>query len=124
MDPALRPIVICAGLSGFVAVAAGAFGAHGVSDPVAKGWLETGGHYQLVHAAAALAAALLALQGLSKAKLAAWLFLIGAAIFSATLYLMAFGAPHILGAITPIGGVLMMVGWAILVICPLLSRPA
>ena len=124
MDRSLRPIVVCAGLSGFVAIAASAFGAHSAPNPEAKAWLETGGHYQLVHAAAALAAALLSLQGLSKAKLAAWLFLIGAGIFSATLYLMALGGPHIPGAITPIGGVIMMVGWAILVVCPLLSRPA
>ena len=124
MDRALRPIVIAAGFSGVLAVAAGAFGAHGASSPEAKAWLETGGHYQLTHAAAAIGAALLAQQGLAKGRVAAWLLLAGAAIFSATLYLMAFGAPHILGAITPIGGVLMLAGWAILALCPLLGRKA
>jgi uncharacterized membrane protein YgdD (TMEM256/DUF423 family) len=81
---------------------------------VAKGWLETGGHYQLVHAAAALAAVILARQGLARARLSAWLFLAGGFIFSGTLYLMAVGAPRLLGAVTPIGGLMLLAGWAIL----------
>src|SRR5882757_2520409 len=97
---------------GFMAVAAGAFGAHGVDDPKAKAWLETGGHYQLIHALAVFAcfAALRLMQARTAGIAAGW-FLIGSLIFSGTLYLMAFGAPHILGAITPIGGVLLLAGW-------------
>lgn len=112
MDRSSRLLLTLAALSGLLAVAAGAFGAHGVRDPTAKAWLETGGHYQLVHAAAALAAWLIARQGLTRARLAAWLFLAGALIFSGTLYLMAFGAPLILGAVTPVGGLLLLGGWA------------
>ena len=52
-------IVALAGLSGAMAVAAGAFGAHGASGEAAE-WLKTGGHYQLIHAVAALVAAGLA----------------------------------------------------------------
>ena len=92
-------------------MAAGAFGAHGVTDPVAKGWLETGGHYQLIHALAAIACVLAVRQGVGSLA-SAWLFLAGALIFSGTLYLMALGAPRILGAITPVGGLLLLAGWA------------
>ena len=107
-----RVIVALAGVSGFLAVAAGAFGAHGVKDPAAKALLETGGHYQLIHAVAALACWIMARQGLPRATLSAWLFLCGALIFSGSLYLMAMGAPHILGAVTPIGGLALLAGWA------------
>jgi uncharacterized membrane protein YgdD (TMEM256/DUF423 family) len=122
MDKSSRLVIVLAGASGFMAVAAGAFGAHGVSDPIAKGWLETGGHYQLVHVAAALAALFLSQQGLARARLSAWLFLGGALVFSGTLYLMALGAPRWLGAITPIGGLMLLAGWAILGLAGLGAR--
>lgn len=97
-------IVALAGLSGAIAVGAGAFGAHGASGEAAE-WLKTGGHYQLIHAVAAL----LALQ--FGARGPAWLFLAGGAVFAGTLYLMAIGAPRWLGAVTPIGGILLIAGW-------------
>jgi uncharacterized membrane protein YgdD (TMEM256/DUF423 family) len=113
MEP--RVWLTVASVWGFMAVAAGAFGAHGVSDAKAKGWLETGGHYQLMHALAVFACyvAWRLLQA-PAAGIAAWLFLIGALIFSGSLYLMAFGGPRALGAVTPIGGVLLLAGWAFL----------
>ena len=74
-----RLLLALAGLSGFLAVCAGAFGAHGVSEPSAKALLQTGGHYQLLHAVAALACWLVARQGFPKAMLSAWLFLGGGA---------------------------------------------
>ncbi len=114
MEPRARICTSLAALSGLTAVAAGAFGAHGVSDPQAKAWLQTGAQYQLIHALAVFACFVLWRLGAGAAQLAAWLFLAGGFIFSGTLYLMAFGAPHLLGAITPIGGVLMMLGWAAL----------
>ena len=115
-----------AGLNGFLAVALGAFGAHGLKaraaqlppDEAAKilGWMDTGAKYQLAHAAALLAVAALlprlapgpgrwAVQGL------AW----GPLLFSATLYAMALGAPRWLGAVTPIGGLAMLAGWGALI---------
>ena len=100
-----------AALSGFVAVAAGAFGAHGVTDVTAKGWLTTGAHYQMIHALAVFACVYLWRQGGGAAGVAAWLFLAGGAVFAGTLYAMALGAPHILGAVTPIGGLLLLAGW-------------
>jgi uncharacterized membrane protein YgdD (TMEM256/DUF423 family) len=100
----MNPIVLFAALSGALAVAAGAFGAHGASGPAAD-WLKTGAQYQLLHAIAALAILRL------DAKGPAILFLAGGAIFAGTLYLMALGLPRWLGAITPIGGALLIAGW-------------
>ncbi len=85
-----------------------------MSDPQAKGWLETGAHYQLVHALAVFACVMLWRQGGAAAQIAAWLFLAGGFVFAVTLYAMALGAPRWLGAVTPIGGVLLILGWAAL----------
>ena len=97
-------LAILAALSGALAVAAGAFGAHGVTGQPAE-WLRTGGQYQLVHAVAALVALRLEARG------PGWLFVAGAAIFALTLYAMALGGPRWFGAITPIGGALLIAGW-------------
>lgn len=97
-------LVIAAALSGALAVGAGAFGAHGASGQ-AQAWLKTGGEYQLIHAVAALVAAQMGARG------PAWLLVGGAFLFSATLYLMALGLPRWLGAVTPVGGLMLIVGW-------------
>ena len=96
--------MMLAALSGAIAVAAGAFGAHGASGAAVE-WLKTGAHYQLVHAVAALVALRWEARG------PGWLFVAGGAVFAGTLYLMALGAPRWFGAITPIGGVLLIAGW-------------
>ncbi|MEA3541893.1 MAG: DUF423 domain-containing protein [Pseudomonadota bacterium] len=97
-------IAILACLSAALAIGAGAFGAHGVADAKAADWLRTGGLYQLVHAVAAIA-----LTGVARG--AAALLLAGAAIFALSLYIMALGGPRWLGAVTPVGGTLMIAGW-------------
>jgi uncharacterized membrane protein YgdD (TMEM256/DUF423 family) len=101
-------IVTLAALSGAMAVGAGAFGAHGETGRAAE-WLRTGGLYQMVHAVAALA-----VLGLPRGRLAAWLFVCGAGIFSGALYAMAFGAPRWFGAVPPVGGFGMILGWVML----------
>jgi uncharacterized membrane protein YgdD (TMEM256/DUF423 family) len=93
-----------AALAAALAVAAGAFGAHGAEGQAAE-WLRTGGLYQMVHAVAALVAVRMAAKG------PGWCFVIGSAIFAGTLYAMALGAPRWLGAITPIGGSALILGW-------------
>ena len=95
---------ILAALSGAVAVAAGAFGAHGAGERAAE-LLRTGGHYQLVHAVAALIALRL------EAKGPGWLFVTGGALFAGSLYALAAGAPRWVGPVTPVGGVLLIAGW-------------
>ena len=97
-------IALLACLSAALAIGAGAFGAHGVTDPKAAEWLRTGGLYQLIHAVAAIA-----ITGVARG--AAALLLLGAAVFALSLYVMALGGPKWLGAVTPIGGVLMIAGW-------------
>ncbi|WP_033926245.1 DUF423 domain-containing protein [Sphingomonas sp. 35-24ZXX] len=97
-------IGILAALSAALAVAAGAFGAHAAAGEQQAEWLRTGGLYQLVHAVAAIA-----IMGVARGP--ALLLLTGSAIFALTLYAMALGAPRWLGAVTPIGGTLLIGGW-------------
>lgn len=99
-------LIRLAALSAALAIAAGAFGAHGVQGQAAE-WLRTGALYQLVHAIAVVVIA-------SRDRLSAQLMLGGAALFAITLYAMAFGAPRWLGAVTPMGGLAMIAGWIVL----------
>jgi uncharacterized membrane protein YgdD (TMEM256/DUF423 family) len=104
-----------AALSGLIAVALGAFGAHAIKDGLsveALGWWDTATLYLLTHTAAALAIGLLGHGGLI-AK-GGYTLLLGALLFAATLYAMALGAPRWFGAITPIGGVAMLAGWSLI----------
>lgn len=92
-----------AALTAALAIGAGAFGAHGAEGQAAE-WLKTGGSYQLIHALAVLMLA-------KQAPGPAWTLLAGATVFALTLYAMAIGAPRWLGAVTPLGGLLMIAGW-------------
>jgi uncharacterized membrane protein YgdD (TMEM256/DUF423 family) len=109
-----RLTLAACGLLGFVSVAAGAFAAHGIADPKAQEWLRLGAQYGFVHVLASLACVLLARTGPAGAGRAPAVFLPGVVIFSGSLYALALGAPRWFGAITPIGGVLFLVGWAML----------
>lgn len=111
----MRAQLFLAGLSGLSAVSIGAFAAHGVHDPQVRDWLHTGGQYQLPHAAAVFACFTVHRAGAGRpARLASWLFLAGALLFSGSLYLLAATGVRALGAVTPIGGVLLMAGWGCL----------
>ena len=113
MTPTSRILLALAALSGALAVVAGAFGAHGVPDP--QGWLRTGAQYQMIHVLAVFAAVAAERWGAGRtARVAGWMFLAGGAIFGATLYAMALGAPLWLGAVTPVGGVMLIIGWLLL----------
>jgi uncharacterized membrane protein YgdD (TMEM256/DUF423 family) len=109
-----RTWITLAALAGFLAVAAGAFGAHGVESARAKEWLRTAATYGLIHALATFACALFMSLGAARARFAPAFFLGGVAIFSGSLCAMALGAPRGFGAITPIGGVLFLIGWLVL----------
>ncbi|WP_174301341.1 DUF423 domain-containing protein [Caulobacter sp. S45] len=104
-----------AALNGLMAVCAGAFGSHGVADPQVKGWLQTGAQYQLVHAAAALGCFSLLRVMARQAGIAGWLFGVGGLVFGGSLYLLALSEVKLWGAVTPIGGLLMIAGWAVLI---------
>lgn len=101
-------------ISGFLAVAFGAFAAHGIADPQAKEWLKTGASYQFMHTMATLACATFMNVGARGARHAPAFFLAGIVLFSGSLYAMALGAPRWLGAVTPLGGLLFLTGWAVM----------
>jgi len=111
----MRIWLVFAAVLGFLSVALGAFGAHGMTDPKAQAWLRTAAEYGLAHVLAALLCGVLLRQGAGAAAgVAAPLFLLGVVVFCGSLAAMAFGAPRWLGAVTPIGGLLFLAGWAML----------
>ncbi len=109
-----RTWMTLAAVSGFLAVAVGAFAAHGVSDPAAKDWLKTGATYEFMHAMTTFACATFMNIGAKRARHAPAFFLGGTVLFSGSLYAMALGAPRWLGMVTPLGGLCFLTGWAIL----------
>jgi uncharacterized membrane protein YgdD (TMEM256/DUF423 family) len=112
-------------MSGFIAVAAGAFGAHGLKNAVGAEALaiyETAVRYQMYHALALLAvAALAAARPGRTVAISGWCLLLGTIVFSGTLYAMALGNMRWrwLGAITPIGGALFLAGWMLMAVAAL-----
>jgi uncharacterized membrane protein YgdD (TMEM256/DUF423 family) len=102
-----------------LAVAAGAFGAHGLRGRLDADMLavfETGARYQMYHALALLAVAWAVTRWPDGyASAAGWCFVTGIAVFSGSLYALALSGVRVLGAITPLGGVAFLVGWGLLV---------
>ena len=115
LDPRATRLGLAAGVSGFLAVAAGAFGAHALRarlDPAMLAVFETGARYHLIHALAMLAAAwAVDRTRRTPAATAGWLFLAGTVLFSGSLYALALSGIGVLGAITPLGGVCFLAGW-------------
>jgi uncharacterized membrane protein YgdD (TMEM256/DUF423 family) len=113
-----RTFGILGSLFGFLAVALGAFGAHALRarlNPADLAIFETGVRYQMYHALALLLVALLlARAGNGASPLAGWGFTVGIVVFSGSLYLMVLTGERWLGAVTPLGGVAFLVGWAAL----------
>lgn len=105
-------------LSGFLAVAFGAFGAHGLVNRVTPDQLnayEIGARYHMYHALALLAVAWLATQGDSAlVSTAGWAFVVGTLLFSGSLYILGITGSRALVLATPIGGVAFLFGWACL----------
>ncbi len=104
---------------GGLSVALGAFAAHGLRDRVESAMLanfETGARYQMYHAFALLAVAWAAQRWPASPlpPIAGWLFVAGIVLFSGSLYTMALTGQRWLGAITPLGGVAFLAGWALL----------
>ncbi|PJZ47011.1 DUF423 domain-containing protein [Leptospira brenneri] len=116
-------LILLISLFGFLAVAIGAFGAHGLKKIIAPELMvifETGNRYHFYHTLAALIAFILlqlSLQSDAPAKskkflnVATWMFLVGILIFSFSLYALTITGVKVLGAITPIGGVSFLIAW-------------
>ncbi|TGL60972.1 DUF423 domain-containing protein [Leptospira sarikeiensis] len=104
------------GLLGFLAVALGAFGAHGLKSLVTPDLLvifETGARYHLIHAVVLLGLSLSGKLSESKSlRFGFWSIVIGILIFSGSLYILTLTGVRILGAVTPFGGVALLLGWA------------
>ena len=114
MKTRFRLYALLASVSGLLAVAIGAFGAHGIGDPVAKRLIETGAQYHFMHTVAAIASLAFWSWGATRARFATPFFFGGIWLFSGSLYALALGAPPAIGVITPIGGLLFMIGWGLL----------
>jgi uncharacterized membrane protein YgdD (TMEM256/DUF423 family) len=116
-------LLMLGALMGFVSVCAGAFGAHALKERLSTDMLaafEVGARYQMYHAFAIFAAVWIST--LIPGKLpssAGWLFFSGSLIFSGSLYLLAMTGLRFLGAITPIGGLILLSGWLCLAIATL-----
>ena len=113
-----RLFAVAGAVSALLAVAAGAFGAHGLRERLTPDLLagyETAVRYHLFHALALFGVAWAAGRwGAVLTTWAGWLFLAGTAVFSGSLYLLALTGARWLGAITPAGGVCFLAGWVCL----------
>lgn len=116
---------ITGALSGFLSVAAGAFGAHGLRSKLSPEMLavfETGARYQMFHALALLGTAWAFTHfhpGLSKAS--GLFFILGSVIFSGSLYALALSGIKMWGAVTPLGGLFLLAGWLTLLFAAIKS---
>ncbi len=125
-----RRILLLAAILGALTVALGAFGSHGLRDLIAQNekgseYWHTATQYALVHAAAltGLAGFVARENAWRLLRVATWCWFAGAIIFSGTLMAMALGAPKWFGAVTPVGGLGLLAGWA-LIAASLLRKPA
>ncbi len=105
-----------AGISGALAVALGAFGAHALRRRLSHETIETfriGVQYQMYHALALLGVALALERSRAPVLLtsAGWLFILGTLLFSGSLYLLTLLRLRWLGSVTPLGGIAYIVGW-------------
>lgn len=115
---AVRFFAAVGAVAGFLAVAGGAFGAHALRSRLSPGDLdifETAVRYQMYHALALLAVSWVASQWPGTSVLVAgWSFVGGVLVFSGSLYLLVFSGARWWGAVTPVGGVALLAGWAAL----------
>lgn len=116
----MKILAIITAIMGFLAVALGAFGAHALRQIVAPEMLtvwQTAMQYQMFHVLALLS---IVIAGSHKPnpllKVSAWLFVVGILLFSGSLYLLVITGIKSLGMITPVGGAMFLIGWAVLAV--------
>ncbi len=116
--------LIIAGISGFMGVALGAFGAHGLKSMLSPEMIEiykTGVLYQLIHSVVLLALAIAAGDSFEVSR---WFFLAGIVLFSFSLYLYAVTGMIFFAMVTPFGGVCFLIGWLWLVVSAVKTKPS
>ncbi|MDX1804328.1 MAG: DUF423 domain-containing protein [Alcanivorax sp.] len=114
----MKALLVLGALNAALAVILGAFGAHGLKSRVDESMLaiwSTASHYHLYHALALLVVGLLARQFQAGAMITAgWVLFAGMLVFSGSLYILVLSGQKWLGAITPLGGTALIVGWLML----------
>lgn len=108
--------IIISAISGFTAVAIGAFGAHGLREKLSAEMIEvykTGVFYQFIHTIIIL---LLSLTNFIKTRIASIFFLLGIILFSFSLYIYSTSGERFFAMITPVGGVCFLIGWFWLIV--------
>lgn len=114
-----RTLLLIGAVAGFIGVGFGAFGAHGLRGRLTPEMLavfETGVRYQMYHALAIVAVAVATGFTVERLiRLAGWFFTGGIVLFSGSLYALALTGVTTLGAITPVGGLAFLAGWACLI---------
>ena len=113
-----KQFIVIGAVLGFLGVALGAFGAHGLKDKLSPDLFdvfEVGVRYHMYHALALVAVGLVAAQWPGNlVGWSGWAFTAGVVIFSGTLYVLVMTNTRWLGAVTPIGGLAFLVGWLLL----------
>ncbi|CEG29245.1 DUF423 domain-containing protein [Bacillus sp. B-jedd] len=117
----MKTFIIIGAINAFLAVALGAFGAHGLEGKLPAKYLETwktGVTYQMFHATGLLVIGLLLgkVPASSLFSTAGWLMLVGIILFSGSLYVLSLTKISVLGAITPLGGVAFLAAWVLIII--------
>ncbi len=122
-----RTFLIIGAAVAFIGVGVGAFGAHGLRGRISPEMLavfETGVRYQMYHAFAILITAIAVSHMDGRlVRMAGWLFTSGIVIFSGSLYALALSGISMLGAVTPLGGLAFLAGWACLIIAAIGHAP-
>ena len=117
----MKIFLILGSLNAFLAVALGAFGAHGLEGKLSERMLDvykTGVQYHMIHAIGLILIALLSnhLSQTSFIGWAGWLMFLGIVLFSGSLYVLSMTGIGVFGAITPLGGVSFLVAWLLVMI--------
>lgn len=124
----MKTFVLIGAINAFIAIACGAFGAHALAERLTPRLLDiwqTGAQYHLAHALALVLVALLSDRLIGAGRFVnatGWLFFAGIVLFSGSLYLLAVTGWRWLGAITPLGGLCFLSGWALLALAALRSK--
>ena len=115
-----RQALSLSAINGFLAVALGAFGAHGLEAKLSPDMLDTfntGVQYHMFHVGGLIAVAVLSLTSdTPRLRLATWLFMTGIILFAGSLYVLAITGIRSLGMVTPVGGLFFLAAWVILFI--------
>ncbi|NTX64856.1 DUF423 domain-containing protein [Myxococcus sp. CA051A] len=123
----MRWWLVLGAVNAFLSVAAGAFGAHALKARLPPDLLvifETGARYHMYHALGLLAVGLLSLlRPSSLLNGAGWAMLVGIVLFSGSLYALALSGVRVLGAVTPLGGLGFLAGWALFAIAAWRATP-